>query len=222
MLGSVSNNLSWYPRKMELNALLKILFEPKLLQEIGGLGKISIPKNTIILTENMYIKEIPLVLDGDIKVRKTDENGKELVLYHIEKGESCVLSITSCLNKKKSTVEAIAQKDTRIVKIPVEKVERWMDEYKSWKHFVFKMYYDRLDSILTLVNSIMFKQTDNRLYDKLRELQAKNGNLLRFTHQELASEIGTAREVISRLLKLMEKDGLIELDRGEIKLLQSL
>jgi len=198
------------------------IFEPELLVQINELNEIEIPKGTTILKKDAYIKEIPLVLNGSVKVRKTDENGKEIILYHISPGESCILSITSCVNDKQSNAEAITEETTKLIVVPASNVKEWMDSYKSWRKFVMRLYYSRLGELLNLVDSISFKQTDSRLYDKLKELQNKHGDEIKITHQQLANEIGTAREVISRLLKQLEKDGFITLDRGVIKIIRSL
>lgn len=192
------------------------IFEKELSDQINNIEPVNIPKGTLLLNEASYIKEIPLVISGSIKVRKCDENGKEIILYHISPGESCILSITSCLNEKQCNAEAITEEDTELIVVPAEAVRKWMDTYKSWRRFVMHLYYDRLDALLYLVDSISFKQTDSRLYEKLQQLEQIHGNEIKITHQQLASEIGTAREVISRLLKQMEKDGIITLERGVI------
>ncbi|MBS3776739.1 MAG: Crp/Fnr family transcriptional regulator [Bacteroidales bacterium] len=197
-------------------------FEHDLLEEISHIPPAEIPRNTVILREQSYIKEIPLVVRGNIKVRKTDETGKEIILYHIEAGESCILSITSCLNDKKSQAEAITDETTQLIIVPASKVKEWMDTYKSWRKFVLSLYNARLTELLMLVDNISFNQTDSRLYKKLKDLQNKQGNAISITHQQLAYEIGTAREVISRLLKQMEKEEFIKLERGKIKILRPL
>ncbi len=196
--------------------------EPDLAEQIYVLQEVEIPKGVVILKEAAYIKEIPLLVQGKIKVRKTDENGKEIILYYIKSGESCILSITSCLNEKKSNAEAITEEVSKLVVVPATMVRQWMDTYKSWRMFVMQLYYSRLDELLNLVDSISFKQTDSRLYDKLKTLQLSSGNQIKITHQQLANEIGTAREVISRLLKQMENNGYISLERGIIKIIRSL
>lgn len=198
------------------------IFEKELSDQINNIQPVNIPKGTLLLNEASYIKEIPLVISGSIKVRKCDETGKEIILYHISPGESCILSITSCLNEKQCNAEAITEEDTELIVVPADAVRKWMDTYKSWRRFVMHLYYDRLDALLYLVDSISFKQTDSRLYEKLQQLEQIHGNEIRITHQQLASEIGTAREVISRLLKQMEKDGVITLERGVIILNKAL
>jgi len=197
-------------------------FEPELREEINKMGPQEIAEDTVIVREETYIKEIPLVVDGKIKVRKTDESGKEIVLYHIEPGESCILSITSLMNDKKIQAEAITDEKTQMIIVPAFKVKEWMDTYKSWRSFVLSLYNARLTELLMLVDNISFKQTDTRLYKKLKDLQNKYGNEISITHQQLAYEVGTAREVISRLLKQLEKEEIIRLNRGKIEILRRL
>lgn len=197
-------------------------FERELQEEINKMGPQEIPEDTVIVREDTYIKEIPLVVEGEVKVRKTDESGKEIILYHIEPGESCILSITSLMNDKKIQAEAITGKKTQMIIVPASKVKEWMDNYKSWRTFVLSLYNARLTELLMLVDNISFKQTDTRLYKKLKDLQNKYGNEIAITHQQLAYEVGTAREVISRLLKQLEKEEIISLSRGKIEILRRL
>ena len=193
-------------------------FENDLLEEIRLLPEVELEANNVILKENAFIREIPLLTKGSIKVRKADESGKEIILYHVQPGESCILSITSCLTEKQSNAEAILEEKSKLIVVPAQKVRDWMDKYKSWRKFVLKLYYDRLHVLLSLVDDIAFKQVDIRLTEKLRSLQIKQGNKINITHQQLAQEIGTVREVVSRLLKQLENKKLIRTDRGTIEI----
>jgi len=195
----------------------KFTFEPELLAEIEESEVLEIKKGTVILKEQQYIKLIPLVLEGSIRLRKLDPNGREIVFYHIHPGESCILSITSCLNNKESQAEAIIDKNTVLVGVEAEKVRRWMDQYPGWRRFVMSLYYDRLAELMSLVDLITFKSVDERLFKYLEDHSVNN--ILETTHQKIAGEVGTAREVISRLLKQMENDNLIRLERGKIIIL---
>ena len=197
-------------------------FEVELLSEIMQNRIEEIDADTILLSEGSYVKKIPLLLDGSVRVRKSDESGKEIILYHIQPGESCILSITGCLNMKQSKAEAIVEDPSRMILISAEKVREWNDKYKSWRGFVQQLYYQRLDVLLDLVDAIAFRQVDERLLDKLRELANKHGNAIPLTHQKLAAEIGSAREVVSRLLKQLEIQGIVKLDRGTIHILKSI
>lgn len=195
-------------------------FEKELLDEIEHSEIIEINPGTVILKENQFIKVVPLVLEGSIKLRKQDPNGREIIFYHIEPGESCILSITSCLNDRESHAEAIIEKKTRLVVVEAEKIKSWMDRFPSWRKFVVKLYYNRMAELMTLVDLVLFKSVDSRLIQHLKD-NAVNGEV-ETTHQQLAGELGTAREVISRLLKQMERDQLIFLERGKIKILNPL
>lgn len=197
---------------------IKLEFEQELLNELAELPVTELEPNSIILLEHAYIKEIPILLEGIIKVRKNDESGKEILLYKIEPGESCILSLTSLLNNKHCNAEAFVETKSKVILIPSETVKIWVNKYDSWRQYVFKLYYDRFDELLELIDSIAFKQVDIRLLKKLKEHQQKEGNTIKITHQELAKEIGTAREVISRLLKQLERKNIIKLDRGSIKI----
>lgn len=195
----------------------KYAFEKELMDEISQSDILELERGTVILREHQYIKNIPLVLEGSIKLRKTDENGREIVFYHITPGESCILSITSCLNEKESQAEAVAEHPTRLIGVDASKVRDWMNRYPGWRKFVISLYYDRMTELMTLVDLITFKSVDQRLFKYISD-RAVN-NVVEITHQKLAGEIGTAREVISRLLKQMEKDNLIALERGKIIIL---
>ena len=201
---------------MNLNNILE--FEQELMNELANFPITELEPKSIVLLENAYIKKIPILIDGVIKVRKNDESGKEIILYKIEPGESCILSLTSLLNNKYCNAEAFVESKSKVIYIPSETVKEWIKKYDSWRSYVFKLYYERFDELLELIDSIAFKQLDIRLLNKLKEHQLKQGNTIQITHQELAKEIGTAREVISRLLKQLEKREIIKLDRGIIKI----
>jgi len=202
------------------NSIGLFSFEKELLDRIEESKVLEIEPGTVILKEREFIKVIPLVLEGSIKLRKQDPTGREIIFYHIEPGESCILSITSCLNEKESKAEAIIEKKTRLIAISAREVREWMDTYPSWRKFVVKLYYDRMTEVMTLLDMVIFKSVDTRLVQYLNE-KAVNQEL-KITHQQLAGELGTAREVISRLLKQMEREGIISLDRGMIRIIRSL
>jgi len=195
-------------------------FEQALLDELNELEVIEIQAGTVVLKENEYIKVIPIVLEGSIKLHKLDQTGREIIFYHIEPGESCILSITSCLNNKESQAEAVIEKETRIIVVEADRVRSWMDEFSSWRKFVVKLYYYRMAELMTLVDLVLFKSVDTRLIQHLKDHAVNNE--LETTHKQLAGELGTAREVISRLLKQMEKESLISLERGKIKIVKPL
>lgn len=196
------------------------LFEKELQDEIDRAEVLEIEPGTVILKEHEYIKVVPLVLEGTIRLRKMDPAGREIIFYHIEPGESCILSITSCLNEKESQAEAIIETRTRMILIQAERVRRWMDAYPTWRKFVVRLYYNRMSELLALLDQVIFKSVDARLVRYLKEKSANDE--IRITHQQLAGALGTAREVVSRLLKQMERDQIISLERGKIIILKPL
>ena len=195
-------------------------FEKELMDELADAEILEFNTGTVILKEQQFIKVIPLVLEGSVKLRKQDPAGREIVFYHIEPGESCILSITSCLNEKESQAEAIIEKKTRILVIEASKIRSWMERFPTWRRFVFRLYYERMAELMGLLDLVIFKSVDTRLVQYLKDKAVHNE--VEVTHQQLAGQLGTAREVISRLLKQMEKDQLITLERGKIKILKPL
>ena len=206
---------------MDLNNLSSMFsLEKELLDRIEQLEVIEIEPGEVILKEREFIKVIPLVLEGSIKLRKLDPTGREIIFYHIEPGESCILSITSCLHERESHAEAIIESKTRLIVVEAHDVRSWMNQFPSWRKFIVKLYYERMAELMTLLDSVIFKSVDDRLISYLKDKAIENE--LEITHQQLASELGTAREVISRLLKQMERDEYISLERGKIKIIKPL
>jgi CRP/FNR family transcriptional regulator len=151
---------------------------------------------------------------------REDNDGKELLLYYLGENDSCAMSLTCCLSLRKSEVKAIAEEKTEMLMIPVEYVEKWMEKYPSWKSFVFGTYQKRFEEMLNAIDSIAFKKMDERLLEYLeRKKNALNTKELNITHEEIANDIGTSREVISRLLKQLERMGAVKLSRNKIELL---
>jgi len=211
--------LNWVVMSIK-NSFSLFSFEKELLNRIRESEVLEIEPGTVILKEHEFIKVIPLVLEGSIKLRKLDPTGREIIFYHIEPGESCILSITSCLNEKESKAEAIIEQRTRLIAVSAREVRTWMDLFPSWRKFVVKLYYERMAEVMTLLDLVIFKSVDTRLVQYLNEKAVEHE--LNITHQQLAGELGTAREVISRLLKQMEKEGIISLERGKIRIIRPL
>lgn len=202
------------------NLISLFSFEKELLDEIQQAEILEFSPGDVILKEHQFIKVVPLVLEGSVKLRKLDATGREIVFYHIEPGESCILSITSCLNEKESQAEAIIEKKTRLLVVEAQRIRSWMERFPTWRKFVFHLYYERMAELMGLLDLVIFKSVDTRLIQHLKEKAVNNE--IEVTHQQLAGQLGTAREVISRLLKQMEKDQLIAMERGKIKILKPL
>lgn len=199
-----------------MNLQLPLITDPGLLKEIEENGKIlEFEPGEVIIDAGQYIKMIPIILNGAVKVLRTDDEGHDLFLYYIEGGETCALSLTCCNTANASDIKAIAEEKTTLLGVPVRKHEEWMNSFRQWKDFVALTYQKRFQELLLTIDNIAFKKMDERL---LRYLSVKSQQLkkleLPITHQEIANELGTSREVVSRLLKQLEKKKIVELGRN--------
>jgi CRP/FNR family transcriptional regulator len=198
------------------------IFEEALLDEIVQVGTYKeIPEGFKMMDIGDYVKSMPLLISGVIKVLREDNDGDELLLYYLERGETCSMTMTCCLGQKKSEIRAIAETDAKLIMIPVGKMEEWTAKYKSWRNFVFESYHNRINELLTTLDSIAFYQMDERLLKYLKEkMRVNDSNIIKNTHQDIAYDLHTSRVVISRLLKKLEQLGKIELNRNFIKILK--
>lgn len=198
------------------------IFEEKLLGEIIEVSTIKNFKEGDVLMEiGEYIKKIPLLLEGAIKIIREDQKEGELVLYFIEEGDTCAMTLTCCLGETKSQVRSIAERNGTVVMIPVSKMDEWLVKYKSWRNFVLNSYNNRMNEMLTAIDSLAFMNMEERLCNLLRnKAKIYNSRFINNTHQELADELNTSRVVISRILKTLENDGIIQLNRKYIELLR--
>ena len=200
------------------------LFEDDLLDEINEVGVFKeFSSGDTLIDIGSYIRYIPLLLSGAIKILRYNEDGDELLLYFLEKGDTCAVTLSCCMGHTKSEIRAVAEMDTKLVMIPINKMEEWIATYKSWRNFAFQSYHNRLQEMLEAIDSIAFLNMDERLIRYLLEKsKITKENIIQSTHQEIAYELHTSRVVISRLLKQLEKLGKIELYRNKIKVLSSL
>lgn len=206
---------------MELEKLkqkLPNISDHALLQSLLKEGTIiQYPSGATITEPGKFIKIVPLILEGSIKILRVDEDGKELFLYYLESGETCALSLTCCSANKASEIKAVTEEDTLILGIPIHKHEEWTDQFKQWKEFVAMTYQTRFQEMLIALDAVAFKRMDQRLMGYIvTKMKQHKSNELHTTHQEIANELGTSREVISRLLKQLEKKKWIELGRNVI------
>ncbi len=206
---------------MDLNDIKEFKSSPLIQERLAyfGFAK-TFSEGEAILSENAYIKAIPIVTTGSIKVMRTDDDGREILLYYIKPGESCIMSFLGGLHHDTSKVKAIAEEDTEILFIPIEKVNLLIKEFPEWLDYIFRLYHKRFEELLEVVNAIAFKKLDERLLTFLKKKQElTKSKTLYVTHEQLANELGTARVVVSRLLKQMEDEGLVELGRNKVTLL---
>lgn len=204
----------------QLNATFADLYEKNVKDAISETGQImEIPEGEILIDIGQYIKMMPLLLSGSLKILREDNDGKELLLYHVHPGETCAMSITCCMGDAKSSVRAVAEEDTKLIALPTRIMDEWSNQYPSWKHFIMRTYQRRFEELLNTIDSIAFQKLDDRLERWLKEKTAKSPDgVIQITHQEIASELHSSREVISRLLKKMEHQGTLELGRNKIKM----
>lgn len=197
-------------------------FEDALINEIVQVGTYrEVPAGFKLMEIGDYVRSIPLLLSGAIKILREDDEGDELLLYYLEPGDTCSMTLTCCMGDSRSEIRAIAETDAKLIMIPVRKMEEWTAKYRSWRNFVFESYHSRLNELLNTVDSIAFKNMDERLVEYLKEkARITKSNSLNNTHQEIAYELHTSRVVISRLLKKLELMGRISLHRNHIELLK--
>ena len=198
------------------------IFEEALIDEIVKVATFKEFKADDYLIEiGDYIKTMPLLVNGAIKILREDENGDELLLYFLERGDTCAMTLTCCMGQAKSRIRAIAETDGSLIMIPIEKMEDWLTKYKTWRNFVFDSYNVRLMEMLEAIDTLAFMNLDERLYKYLTDKAKVIGNTeIQNTHQEIAYEMHTSRVVISRLLKALEIEGKIKLHRNKIEILQ--
>lgn len=203
-----------------LNTLPEFKSSPQMVEKLLAAGVVKpFGEGETILRENAYIHSIPIVLDGLIKVIRSDEEGKEILLYYISPGESCIMSFLGGMHHDTSKVKAVAEERSEILFVSIEKVMELIKENPQWLDYIFRLYHKRFEELLDVVNAIAFKKMDERLLHFLQKkaemISSKN---IIITHEQLANELGTARVVISRLLKQMEDQQLVILGRNKITL----
>ena len=198
------------------------LFENDLIEEINQVGTFKeIPEGYKLIEIGEYIKSMPLLISGAIKVLREDDEGDELLLYFLERGDTCAMTLSCCLGQTKSEIRAVAELDTKLVMVPIRKMEEWTGKYKTWRNFVFESYHHRLMEMLEAIDSIAFLKMDERLLKYLKDkVNITSDPIVKTTHQEIAYELHTSRVVISRLLKNLEKLGKIKLHRNNIEVIK--
>ena len=197
-------------------------FEPALVKEMTQFGEIKYFKEgDIIMDYGKYIRMMPIVVKGTIKVFRMDDTGKEILLYYLSSNESCSMAYSCCVEAKKSEVKAIAEDDVELIAIPHIKLDEWLCKYPSWKNYIMRSFNERFLELLKSIESIAFHKLDERLIAYLKEKKRLSGsNVIKASHYIIADELATSRVVVSRLLKHLENDGKILLYRNEIKLLK--
>lgn len=203
--------------------LLQILptFEPGLIKEISATGSMRTYKDgDPIMKNGKYIRSTAIIISGLVKVLREDDEGNEYFMYYIEPGEACALSMICANKQNKSEVTAKAVGEVELIATPLELMDDWMMKYKSWYQFVLGSYRKRFEDMLTTLDHVAFRNMDERLVFYLKENSKKlKTNIIPFTHAEIASELNSSREVISRLMKKLADRGMIKMNRQEIEII---
>lgn len=204
--------------KNKIKETYPFTFEEELLNEIDSLGTlISFKSNDILIDLNQYIKGMPILISGAIKILREDQNDGEFLLYFLEKGDTCAMTMACCLGNKQSQIKAIAETDGELIMIPIQKMEEWLAKYATWRNFIFTSYNNRLEEMLGAIDNLAFNDMNHRLKKYLLDIATINkGKQVNKTHQEIAYALNTSRVVISRLLKALEKEGFLTLNRNVI------
>ena len=196
-------------------------FEPELMNEIIANGIIkTIPAGEVLMRTGQFIKSTMLILEGNVKVFRENEDGGEFLMYFLQPGEACAISIICAAKTEASRVMAKTTEETTVLMIPLQLLDRWMLDYKSWYHFVLSTYRNRFDELLVLIDQVAFRNMDERLRSYLeRHAKVHNSTTISLSHQQIADELNSSREVVSRLLKKMEQRHMVILHRNAVELI---
>lgn len=203
-----------------LNTIAEFRSAPDMMERLQQYGTFqTFDAGLVLLTERSPIRVLPIVISGCLRVMRSEEE-KEILVYHIRSGESCIMSFLGAMHHETSKVKAITEEPTELLLIPVDKLGLLMKESAQWVDYIFRLYHKRFDELLEVVNAVAFKKIDERLLHLLQlKCEIAGNKTIHITHEQLASELGTARVVVSRLLKQMEDEGLVELGRNKISLM---
>jgi CRP/FNR family transcriptional regulator len=204
--------------RAKLDEHFSSIFEKELINEIiehGILRKIE--ANELLLDIGDKMTHIPLILSGAVKIIREDENGDEIALYFLEKGDTCAISFINCIHRTESMFRGVTEKDTESIFIPVNKIDGWLVKYETWRHFIIDKYHMRLIEMVQSIDSLAFMKLDDRLLKYLTDtVKIMGDKVLKITHQEIADDLNTSRVVVSRLLKILETEGKIKIRRNRI------
>jgi CRP/FNR family transcriptional regulator, anaerobic regulatory protein len=178
----------------------------------------EIPAGHDVFLEGDRVEAIALLISGTVRVYKIGETGREITLYRFGYGESCILTANAILSQKSFPAVATVEKDAEAVMIPAEKFREWVKRYDPWREFVFELLSDRLSTVMAVVDEVVFQRMDRRVASLLLT-RARTVNPFRVTHQEIAAELGSSREVISRILEDFSQKGIVNVGRGTVEVL---
>ena len=195
--------------------------EPELVDAIANVAKeVNVKEGDSIIKIGEFIKSTPLITQGLLKIVRQDDEGHEILLYYLDGGNTCVMTVTCCMKQEKSKIKAIAEIDTHLLLIPFHYMDEWMRNFRSWRNFILQTYSARFEEMLATLDSVAFESLDTRLLRYLSDREhALDTNEFHITHQQIAQELNSSREAVSRLLKKLENNGHIQLGRNRIKII---
>ena len=197
------------------------ILEDGLLEEMAQVAKVrETAADEIVVNVGDHLQMIPIVIEGSIKISRENDNGEELLLYYIEGGDTCAMSLQCCTRKIDSQIKATSMEPSLLLMFPAENMEHWMDQYKSWRQYILNSYHSRMIELMESIDAIAFMNLDQRLLKYLSDQAKILGSIeINHTHQQVADDLHSSRVVISRLLKQLETKGEIKLHRNKIILL---
>ncbi|MBL1280943.1 MAG: Crp/Fnr family transcriptional regulator [Fluviicola sp.] len=205
-------------QKALIKEQIGFLFEEALLEEIYSVGRIKkVDLGQVIMDPGEEVQFIPFIIEGSLKVSRENVDGDELLLYYIESGDTCAMTLQCCVTKSTSSIKATAMEDSILLTIPMQFMEDWMNRYASWRQYILESYHVRISELMETIDAIAFMRLDERLDKYLKDQAKLLGSLeINHTHQQIAEDLHSSRVVISRLLKQMESKGMIQLKRNKV------
>ena len=195
--------------------------DPQLIHEFQQVASFAkIPTGKDVFLEGDRVDGIALLISGVVRVYKIGETGRQITLYRFGNGQSCILTANAILSQKTFPAVATVEKDAEAVMIPADVFRKWVSKYDVWREFVFELLSQRLSSVMEIIDEVAFRRMDSRLAALLLT-RSQNQNPLQMTHQEIAAELGSSREVISRLLEDFSEQGFVNAGRGEVEVLDA-
>lgn len=196
------------------------LFDKDLAEYLSSIAEVkTFSEGEVMMKTGQYFKASMLIVSGRVKLYREGEDGGEFLMYFLEGGNACALSMICATRNQSSEIMAMADEETEVLMIPIQYMDELMTKYKSWYYFVLETYRNRFEELLGVIDNIAFKNMDERLEWYLKRQKEKSGNVITLTHQQIANDLNSSREVISRLLKKMEKNEMLKLHRNSIEMI---
>jgi len=193
------------------------MFEKDLATYLSSIGEIRFfNEGEMLMKTGQFFKSAVLIIRGHVKLYREGEEGNEFFMYYLDPGDACALSMICATRNQASSIMAVADEETEVILIPIQFMDKLMRDFRSWYYFVLETYRNRFEELLSVIDNVAFKNMDERLVWYLKRQAEKSGNAMNIKHQQIANDLNTSREVVSRLLKKMEKEGMLTLNRNLI------